>query len=116
MNKKLITTSLTGLLYLISSSGISATNIDGLYGSWCLTGMSLKIDGERIPDKATYTFTRDSMLKYDAGFFKQEDKFTVSGDKISTDSMGSYKIISIKTNKMILNYGGFMFFNKGACK
>ncbi len=94
----------------------SDTDDDGLYASWCLTGMSLKIDGERTPDSGTYTFAKDKTLQYDAGFFKQEDTFTIKDGKIHTNNMGNYRIIEIKTNEMILNYGGFMFFTKGACK
>ena len=116
MKKIIIAAGISGLLTSMPSLVYSAQNIDGLYASWCLTGMSKELDGERVPDNATYTFTRDSKLKYEAGFFKQEDNFSISGDKITTKQMGNYKIISIKTNEMILNYGGYMFFNKGACK
>ena len=90
--------------------------VDGLYASWCMTGMATELDGERIPDIATYTFTKDGRLKYDAGFFKQEDTFSIEGEKIKTKSMGNYKIISIKNTKMILYYGGYMFFSRGSCK
>ncbi len=104
---------------LISLSPIAhATDasIDGLYATWCLTGMASELDGERTPDKAAYTFTKDHMLKYDAGFFKQEEQFTIEGEKIKTKSMGNYKIISVAKDEMVLYYGGYMFFSKGHCK
>lgn len=90
-------------------------NPEDLYATWCLTGMAQTIDGERAPDKASYTFTRDHKLQYDAGFFKQEGEFTIDGDKIRTSGLGNYSVVSIKGFDMILNYGGFMFFTKGAC-
>lgn len=91
-------------------------NVEGLYASWCMTGMAVELDGERTPDKATYTFTKDKKLKYDAGFFKQEETFIIEDQKIKTKSMGNYKMISIKEDEMILYYGGYMFFKKGTCK
>jgi hypothetical protein len=116
MNKILIY-SVLGLFMVISPATYAEdANISGLYGSWCLIGMATEIDGEKIPDKASYTFTKDNILKYDAGFFKQEDSFTIETKKIKTKSMGNYKIISIKKNEMVLNYGGFMFFTKGMCQ
>lgn len=113
--KKII---LLSTLFLLFSSLAFAeeTNVDGLYSSWCMTGMAAELDGERSPDKAAYTFTRDNILKYDAGFFKQEESFTIEDQKIKTKSMGNYKMISIKEDEMILYYGGYMFFKKGACK
>ncbi len=91
-------------------------DLDSLYGDWCLTGMSKELSGELIPDRANYTFTQSKQLKYDAGIFKQEDDFTIDEDKINTESMGNYKIISIEEHKMILNYGGFMHFDRGKCE
>ena len=90
-------------------------NVDGLYGAWCMTGMATEIDGERVPDKASYTFTKDNVLKYDAGVFQQEEAFSIENGKIRTNSMGNYKIVSIESKEMVLNYGGYMFFSKGAC-
>lgn len=103
---------------LLFSSLVQAedSNVDGLYASWCMTAMAVELDGERTPDKASYTFTKDKILKYDAGFFKQEEPFTIEDLKIKTKSMGNYKIISINEEEMILHYGGYMFFKKGACK
>ena len=105
-------------LVLLCSSLVQAEeiNVDGLYASWCMTGTAVELDGERAPDKAAYTFTKDNILKYDAGFFKQEESFTIEDQKIKTQSMGNYKVISIKEDEMILYYGGYMFFKKGACK
>jgi hypothetical protein len=116
MKKIVFAVGISGLLISMSQVAYPSQNIDGLYAAWCMTGMSKKLGGKRIPDKATYTFTKDSKLKYDAGFFKQEDNFSISDDKIKTNSMGNYKIISIESNEMILNYGGYMYFTKGACK
>ena len=90
-------------------------NQEDLYATWCLTGKSKTLDGERAPDKASYTFTRDHRLQYDAGFFKQEGKFTIEGDKIRAGGLGNYRVVSIEGFEMVLNYGGFLFFTKGAC-
>jgi len=114
MKTKVILSVLT--LSLSSLVHAEEINVEGLYASWCMTGMATELDGERSPDKATYNFTKDNQLKYDAGFFKQEEAFSIEGEKIKTKSMGNYRIISIKENEMILNYGGYMFFSKGACK
>ncbi len=103
---------------MLAASAISqAADFDpeNLYASWCLTGMSQTLDGTRAPDKATYTFTRDHRLQYDAGFFKQEGKFSIEGNKIKTSGLGNYRVVSIKGFDMVLNYGGFLFFTKGAC-
>ena len=106
------------ILTLVFSSLVHSEEmkVDGLYTSWCMTGMATELDGERTPDRVTYTFTKDNQLKYDAGFFKQEEAFSIEGAKIKTKSMGNYKIISIKNTKMILYYEGYMFFRRGSCK
>lgn len=114
MKTKIILASLSLTFTAIAHS--EEINVSGLYSTWCLTGMATELDGERIPDKASYIFTKDNQLKYDAGAFKQEGPFTIEGNKIKTKSMGNYRIESIKENEMILYYGGYMFFKKGDCK
>ncbi|MCP4389641.1 MAG: hypothetical protein GY802_15195 [Gammaproteobacteria bacterium] len=54
-------------------------------------------------------------MQYDAGFIRQEGEFTIDGNKIRAKDLGNYSVVSIKGFDMILNYGGFMFFTKGAC-
>lgn len=83
-----------------------------LIGTWVLEGMSEKLDGERIPDGAFYEFTRDGKLNYEMSGFKQSGTYKIKGKKILTDQMGTYKVISIKSDEMILHYGGYMFFKK----
>jgi|GEM_PF-6240416 len=115
MNK---TTLILFVIFMKLSTWVHAAEpkVNGLYATWCLTGMSKELNGELIPDKATYTFTHEGKLKYVAGFFKQEDDFTLAAEKIKTHSMGNYKIISIKPNHMVLNYGGYMYFTLGSCQ
>lgn len=116
ITKLMTTAALSGALTLMPPQVNATENTEGLYASWCLTGMATELDGERTPDKATYTFTKDNQLTYDTGFFKQQDSFAISGDKITTNQMGNYKIIAIKSDEMILNYGGYLFFSKGSCQ
>jgi hypothetical protein len=92
-----------------------AFTADQLYASWCLREMAASLDDERVPDRATYIFTSDKKLKYETPAFKQEDSFTFDGNNIKTKSMGNYKIISIKSNEMVLYYMSYMFFSRGAC-
>ena len=115
--KKALTSFALGLILLAPTFSFAKDmDTSGLYATWCLTGMSTKIDGARTPDKSSYTFTKDNILKYDAGVFKQEGKFTIANARIKTKAMGNYKIISIKEDEMVLRYGTYMFFSKGRCK
>ncbi|GAA6171856.1 hypothetical protein NBRC116592_15260 [Colwellia sp. KU-HH00111] len=109
----LITSTLLGAMSSVSHAESIVS--DDLYKEWCLTGMSQELDGEVIPDKSNYNFTRDNKLKYQAAFFKQEGDFSIEGNKIKTKGMGNYKIVSIKPEKMVLYYGGYMHFKSGVC-
>jgi hypothetical protein len=112
--KKIILT--TALAMLVLTNQTQAADVNGLYGDWCLIGMSAEENGELIPDNAIYQFTKNGILNYSTGFFKQSGKYEIVGEKIKTKEMGSYKIISIGAEKMVLYYGGYMKFTKGKCK
>lgn len=112
--KKILLTGAVAMLAL--SNGVQAADVSGLYGGWCMIGMSAEENGELIPDNANYQFTKDGMLNYSMGFFKQSGKYEIDGEKIRTKEMGIYKIISIGSEKMVLYYGGYMQFTKGKCK
>ena len=111
---RLIVIMLTLVFSAVTHAGDA--DINKIYATWCLNGLSQKIDGPKTPDKSNYTFTKNKKLKYDAGFFKQEDNFTIEGNKIRTKTMGNYQLISINSTEMVLYYGAYMFFSKGRCR
>ncbi len=112
--KKILMTGVVAILLL--SNGVQAVDVTGLYGDWCMVGMSAEKEGDLIPDNPNYQFTKDGMLNYSTGFFKQSGKYEIAGEKIKTKEMGNYKIINIGTDEMVLYYGGYMKFTKGKCK
>ena len=61
---------LTGALAMLAlSNGVQAADVSGLYGDWCMIGMSAEENGELIPDNANYQFTKGRNAKLLDGFF-----------------------------------------------
>lgn len=111
--KRLLLFTFIVMLCFGSAHALSKLEKTNLMGTWVLEGMSEKLKGgEMIPDGAFYEFTPEGVLNYEMNGFKQSGKYQIKGKKISTEAMGTYNVISIKSDEMILHYGGYMFFKR----
>ena len=117
MKKITIASSLVLLLLKTGASNAESFDVNEIYGPWCQTESSTKLDGEREEEKAQFTFTKDNKLNFKDSLFNTTQSFKLEKGKIKTEDGGFYNVISVNDKELVLKYANYIFkyLKKGQC-
>lgn len=102
------------LAFLLAPPAAAESQRQRLLGTWCLEGVSETLESMATVDGSWWSFSGDGRFTFRGGI-RQSGAYSLDGDRLEIEDVGTFEIIDIGESKMILLRYAYHHFQRDEC-